>query len=141
MRTQTAVLLAGLALAAGGCGGDDQSSEPDGQGAQSGAAAGTEAPAEEQAPASGAEDGGGTSITIKDFAYDPADATAKVGDTVTFTNEDSAPHDAKSTDGPSLEVPVMQQGESQSTTVEEAGTIQYICTIHPQMQATLTVTE
>ena len=54
MKKHVALLLTGLAFAAAGCG-DDQSTEPEGQGEQSGAAAETEAPAQTQAPVTKAE--------------------------------------------------------------------------------------
>src|SRR5215208_218222 len=36
----------------------------------------------------------GPSVTIKDFAFHPKTLTISVGDTVTWTNKDSEPHDA-----------------------------------------------
>ena len=38
-------------------------------------------------------------ITIKDFAFNPADLTVNAGDTVTFVNEDGAPHTATADNG------------------------------------------
>ena len=42
---------------------------------------------------------GEVAVAIKDFAFGPADIQAKVGQTVTFTNGDSAPHTATLDDG------------------------------------------
>ena len=37
-------------------------------------------------------------VTMKGFAFDPATLTVNVGDTVTWTNQDTAPHNATADD-------------------------------------------
>jgi plastocyanin len=61
--------------------------------------------------ASGAQGGGqaagqaaGKAISIKDFKYNPADLAVKVGEKVTVTNSDAAPHTVTARDG-SLALP------------------------------------
>ncbi len=78
----------------------------------------------------------GTTITEKGFAFDPADATVKVGDTVTFINEDAAPHNVK-IDG--TELGNQNQGESKTWTASKAGSFPYSCVIHPSMTGAITV--
>lgn len=88
--------------------------------------------------ASAAPASGGTRVSIKDFKFAPA--TLEVtGRKVTWTNEDSAPHDA-SADGPGegFATRTLQKGESQTVTVSP-GTYAYVCTIHPFMKAKLVV--
>lgn len=81
---------------------------------------------------------GGTAVEIKDFAFSPATLTVKVGDTVTWTNQDSVGHSATSDDG-SFDTGVLAQGESNTVTFTEAGTFNYHCTPHPNMKATVVV--
>src|SRR5438105_13999614 len=50
-------------------------------------------------------------IEIKDFAFSPATLTVKVGDTVTWTNQDSAPHSATADDS-SFDTGVLSKGIS-----------------------------
>lgn len=82
-------------------------------------------------------------VTISDFAFDPKQITVKVGTTVTWTNQDSVQHNVKmengSTDGPSSEL--LAKGESYSYTFKKAGVYNYLCTPHPYMKGTVTVTE
>lgn len=126
-----APLLAVLALTAAGCGGSDSSSSSGAGDASS--SSGTSTPA--------TPNGGVTAdaVTIKDFSFQPAEITVKVGQKVTWTNEDSAVHNVIANDGP-LKSPDLEQGQSYSFTAKEAGSFPYICTFHPNMKGTLTVT-
>jgi len=78
------------------------------------------------APASAA---GGKTIDIKDFQYSPADLAVKVGEPVTITNADDAPHTVTANDG-SFDVNVPAHG-SATLTVPKAGSHPYACTYHP----------
>lgn len=78
----------------------------------------------------------GTTVVEKGFAFSPASLDVKVGDTVTFTNEDSAPHNV-SIDGKSLGS--QAQGASVTWTAAAAGTFPYSCTIHPSMTGQIVV--
>lgn len=82
-------------------------------------------------------------VTISNFAFGPKQITVKVGTTVTWTNQDSVKHDIKmengSSEGPSSEL--LAKGESYSYTFDRAGTYNYLCTPHPYMKGTVTVTE
>jgi plastocyanin len=71
----------------------------------------------------------GKSIDIKDFQYAPADLAVKVGDTVTITNQDDAPHTVTANDG-TFDVNVPAHG-SATLTVPKAGSHPYACTYHP----------
>lgn len=80
------------------------------------------------------------SITISSYSYHPAALTISAGDTVTWTNQDSVGHDVTITRGPVLfHSPLLSQGQSFSYTFTVAGPYTYICSVHPDMTATLTV--
>ena len=80
-------------------------------------------------------------VAIKDFAFAPAVTTVKVGTTVTWTNSDQDPHTVTSTGpGGPLRSPTLQTGQSYQYKFTKAGTFGYLCTIHPFMTATVTVT-
>jgi plastocyanin len=79
-----------------------------------------------------------TGVTIKDFKFGPASSSVKVGDTITWTNQDVAPHTATASDG-SFDTGQLSQGKSGSHTFTKAGTFAYICSIHPNMHGTVVV--
>ncbi|MEU0073065.1 plastocyanin/azurin family copper-binding protein [Streptomyces sp. NPDC006332] len=80
------------------------------------------------------------SVTMKGYAFSPANLTVPVGSTVTWTNQDTAPHDVKTTSGPvSIHSPMLNKGQSWSFTFTAAGAYGYYCTVHPNMTAGITV--
>lgn len=80
------------------------------------------------------------SVTMKGYAFSPASLSVPVGSTVTWTNQDTAPHDVKTTSGPvSIHSPMLDKGESWSFTFGTAGSYGYYCTVHPDMTAGITV--
>jgi plastocyanin len=81
------------------------------------------------------------SVEIANFEYAPADATARVGDVVGWANSDSAPHTATMDDGSCATGNLSAGGGAGALVFNTAGTFPYHCAIHPNMKATLTVTE
>ncbi len=81
---------------------------------------------------------GTVKVSIKDFAFNPAAITAKVGDVITFTNGDSAGHTATLDDG-SCFTPTIAGGASDGLTFTAAGTYPFHCAIHATMMGTITV--
>jgi len=79
-------------------------------------------------------------ITIQNMAFSPATLTVKVGDKVTWTNQDSVGHSATADDN-SFDTGVLGQGQSGSATFSKAGTYTYHCIVHPNMKATIIVTQ
>ena len=78
-------------------------------------------------------------VAIKNYAYDPAQLTVNVGDTVVWTNEDSAPHTVTVSDGPEkFNSPNLNKGDSFSYKFTKAGTYNYYCAVHPDMKASVT---
>jgi plastocyanin len=78
------------------------------------------------------------SVSIKSMKFSPAELTIAVGDTVTFTNEDGAPHTASANDG-SFETGRLSKGASASVTFAAAGTFDYFCNVHKSMKAVIIV--
>ena len=74
----------------------------------------------------------GSTVTIQNFAYNPVTITISKGQTVTWTNMDSAPHTITSTTGDFNSGPI-SQGQTFSHTFNNAGTFEYSCTIHPSI--------
>lgn len=77
-------------------------------------------------------------VEIRDFVYFPEDLTVDAGATVTWMNDESAPHDATA-DDESWRTDVLNEDESGSITFDETGTFAYYCSIHPFMEGTVTV--
>jgi LPXTG-motif cell wall-anchored protein len=77
-------------------------------------------------------------VTIRDYAFSPRTVTVEPGDTVTWTNRDGVRHSATAEDG-SFDTGLLGRGESGEHTFREAGTYQYVCTPHPNMQGTVVV--
>lgn len=75
---------------------------------------------------------GGDTVSIKDFAFNPATITVSVGTTVTWTNEDSATHTVTSRTG-AFDSGNMSKGSHFSHTFDAAGDYEYYCAIHPSM--------
>ena len=91
------------------------------------------------AAASGAADAATTAVDIAEFAYDPAEITVAVGDTVSWTNSDPVPHTATAQDRETLQSGTIASGDSYEQTFDTAGTYDYFCEFHPNMQGTVVV--
>jgi plastocyanin len=60
------------------------------------------------------------------------------GDTVVFTNRDSAGHTATANGG-AFDTGILQLGQSASVTLTQSGTYSYFCLPHPNMKGTIVV--
>ena len=116
------LLLAALSLGLAACGGDD-----DGGGGGGGASS---EPCADDAVV----------IVMRDIKFDPENATARVGQEICWPNEDTIDHNAVAESGADFESELYGQGQTFTTTVEEPGTVEYVCTIHPAMVGTIEVT-
>ena len=76
-------------------------------------------------------------VSIKGMKFNPPALELAVGDTITFTNEDAAPHTATADDG-AFDTGRLNKGESATVTVDAAGAHPYICLVHPSMKGTVT---
>jgi plastocyanin len=97
----------------------------------------TSAPDANPAPAAPAPTS--TSVLIQNFAFVPAMVRVKVGDTIIWMQNDSAPHNIKSSDGSFDSQAVLSRGQTFSHTFTKKGTFTYICGIHPSMQGAVIV--
>ena len=122
---RAAIYLLTCAALLSGCGGDGEAT-PEATEATPAAAEATVAE-------------GAVRVAMKDFEFVPENVEVETGQTITWVNEDTAQHDAVAAgeDGPKSQL--FNQGESYSWTAEKAGTIEYVCTVHPGMDGTITV--
>jgi len=103
--------------------------------AEAGGGAATPAPSPAASGQSGATE---QAINIQGFAFDPPSLEIPAGTTVTWTNQDSAPHTATADDG-SFQSGKLDQSKSFSFTFDTPGTYKYHCEFHANMTATITV--
>ena len=116
-----ALLLALLAIGATACGEDD------------GGGGGAEGASSQECPS------GAVVIEMVDIEFDPQDATAGAGDEICWINEDAIDHNAVAESGAEFESELFGKGQTFTTTVDEPGTVEYVCTIHPGMTGTIEV--
>lgn len=124
MKRLTLPVLAGLALVAAGCGSSSSSS-----------------------PSTTADKGGGTGgmsggafhITMQQIQFQPSDATVKVGTKMMWQNEDSVQHNVVADNG-AFKSDLFGKGGTYEWTAAKPGKYSYVCTVHPNMKGTITVT-
>jgi plastocyanin len=111
-RAASLLLLAALAVAGSACGDDE--------------------------PTADAEPG---EVLVVDNEFEPEDVEVAVGDTVTWRFEGSARHNVTPTgDGrEDWEASPTKKDGTFEQTFENAGTYDYVCTLHPGMTGTVTV--
>jgi plastocyanin len=129
-----------LGLVVAGCGDDDDDSGNGGGGGN------TEQPDTGGGGGSGGG-GGGAQVGMQNIQFDPADATIKAGETVTWTNNEGVPHDVDKTSGPGPQFSSgpeggMMEGDTFKHTFDRPGTYKYVCRVHaPGMAGAIEVTE
>jgi plastocyanin len=124
-----------LALLPVACGDDEE---------ESGGGGGGESKAQPEEKAGGGGGGGAVEVTMADIQFQPASVTVKQGGEVTWTNEETVPHDVTKRGGPgpdfsSGESGGMAQGDTFSHTFDTPGEVEYVCTVHANMRGTVTV--
>ena len=125
-RAALAASAAALAIALTGCGSDDDDGD-------SGSSSGSDSTSAPKASGKSTDQ-----VSIKDFLYKPEDITISAGDSVSFSNQDSANHTATARDG-DFDSGTLGQGDSTGLTIDEPGTYTYICSFHPFMNGQVTV--
>jgi plastocyanin len=88
--------------------------------------------------ASGTTGGGGVQVAMKSLAFDPESVTIKAGESVTWTNQDSASHTVVGDNG-EFQSGDLAKGAGFTFTFDKAGTYTYHCSIHPSMKGTVVV--
>jgi plastocyanin len=76
-------------------------------------------------------------ITMENLVVSPAEATAKVGDTIELINKDVLAHTATARNG-DFDV-AMPPKKTVTYVLKKAGIVEYYCRFHPNMKATLTI--
>lgn len=136
------VVLVGLCVAAGACGGDDDDASTTAAPATTEAPAPTDAPATTGSAATTGTTAGATGSTteadavlvVEGYAFEALSVPA--GSVVRLENRDAEPHTVSSPDGA-----ISFDAESETFVAPDAaGTYDYVCGVHVFMEGTLTVT-
>jgi plastocyanin len=78
-------------------------------------------------------------VVMRDILFVPDKITARVGQTVRWTNEDDVDHTVKAKTGADFSSKALSKGDTYEVEVTKTGTIGYVCTIHPSQRGTITV--
>src|SRR5262245_26055142 len=78
-------------------------------------------------------------ITISGFAFTPSQLDVPAGETVTWVNDDGAPHAVAVTNRKPSDT--VMPGSSYSAKFDNSGAFDYFCSIHPYMSGKIVVTE
>ncbi len=148
-RLATAGLLVLMAMAGGalaGCG-DDENPAASGQRAEANPTdtAQAEDPTGNTYDATSEPPDASIEIAMKDIAFNPAYITARVGQTLVFTNEDDVAHKLESNEGQPFKSKTLNKGQTYKYRIKNDADLRamnFICTIHPaKMEGGVVVTE
>ena len=89
-------------------------------------------------PASGPRSAPGVTIVIENMQFVPPTLSVRRGERVTWVNKDIVPHDVTAHDK-SFDSGSIAAGATWSTVAGHAGRVDYACSFHPTMTATLIV--
>jgi len=81
---------------------------------------------------------GGARVSIDNFAFAPVQLAVASGQTVTWTNDDGAPHGIAFADH-AQGMDLMMPGQAFSRRFTKPGVYDYVCAVHPYMTARVTV--
>src|SRR5215813_10009862 len=76
-------------------------------------------------------------VVMENMVISPAEATAKVGDTLELVNKDVLAHTATAKNG-DFDV-MMPPKQTETYVLKKAGTVDYYCRFHPNMKATIKI--
>jgi plastocyanin len=124
MPSRPLIALLALVLAAG-CGTEKSAGPKDAGGTATG-----------PATASGGEI---VAVKMKDILFVPEKITARVGQSVRWTNQDDVQHTVTARKGASFKSKRLSKGDTYEAKLTKTGTIDYVCTIHPSQHGTITV--
>ena len=131
------VITSAMVLILSACGGGATATAPAAPASEAPAASGSATAGE--APCAPATEAGTVTATMANIAFDPTSITASVGDTVTWTNNDSAQHTATVKSDPTCTTETLANGASGSIVFNVAGSYEFFCKIHPTMTGTIEV--
>lgn len=78
-------------------------------------------------------------VTIEGMEFRPSTLVLHRGDRVVWVNQDLVPHTATASDGKGFDSGHIAPGASWEHVVQGQGSLPYVCTLHPTMQAVLEV--
>ena len=135
MKKLLALLIACLALTVAACGDDD---DDDGGG---GSSATTPTEQTDTGAKHTEETGETLMVDIPDISFEPETVTVKAGTTVEWTNSDDIPHTVTKDGGPGddFNSGSIAPGDTFEQTFHDKGKIDYVCTIHPGQEGSVTV--
>jgi plastocyanin len=82
--------------------------------------------------------GNGAKVSIVNFAFTPAEITIRSGESVTWSNDDGAPHGLKFNDG-AKGTDLLLPAVTFSRRFDRPGTYDYSCAVHPYMTGRVVV--
>ena len=83
---------------------------------------------------------GSSDVNINGFSFGPATLTVKKGQAINWTNGDDSPHQV-SIASKQLKTSILVKGQSGQLKLDEAGSYEYACALHPAMKGKIEVTE
>jgi plastocyanin len=92
-----------------------------------------------QAPAAHAAAARAANVKITNFAFKPGTIHVKPGQSIRFVNNDSVAHTVTATKGAKFDSGNLKPGHAFTVKAGKAGTIRYVCLIHPDMKGTIKV--
>lgn len=90
------------------------------------------------AASQGAHAAGSAHVAIRNFAFEPAQLTVEVGQTLTWQNDDGAPHGVVFKNGTGG-IDLLLPGKAFARSFDTPGVYEYACSVHPYMTARVTV--
>jgi plastocyanin len=125
-----------LGLAVLGCGDDE-----DGAGDDVSAPKPAQTTGDKSGGSGGAKAEKSVAVKVVDIDYEPREVTVAKGGTITWTHTGNLPHTVTKDDGPGPDFSseTLSNGDTFKQTFDVAGTIEYVCKIHPQQRGTITV--
>lgn len=114
-KTQLAISLIAVLALLGGCGGGGGTKKSSGGG------------------------GNTVDVSMQGLRFHPDSVTARVGQTVVWTNNDSVDHNVTAMSGASFHSRAFGQGGTFRFRASRAGTVRYACTLHPGMVGSIRV--
>src|SRR4051794_16505487 len=81
----------------------------------------------------------GALVELKDTSFQPGDIKVKAGQTIRFENEDAIAHTVTAVKGAKFDSGTLDGGKTFEFKPAKAGTISYVCELHPGMTGTITV--
>jgi plastocyanin len=82
---------------------------------------------------------GPDTVAIADFLFGPETLTVPKGTYVSFVNTDDSPHQVTVTSAGGIRTPVILKGGKEILKFDSAGTVEYICGLHPNMKGKIEV--